>query len=277
MKASLAASTQICMDQQRLIQMLQESSVSAAAARATSTMEADDLFALGGVGARVTLPPRPPHASRPASKGHIDAAGGAGGEAKAEAGQARGAGIFGGSGTIRGSDSCSGVEDAAEAFVSGGMGLVAEHGDGTGSVRGGRSGAGATARQAVAREEGGGEGEWRGRGRDGGDVVDAGGVDEAKASTIDDDIISHSSLRRAFDEAFLNQPLRRRDHRRADQKPEYSHHFVSHRGHAGDGRGGGFGSGGSCGMIAGIDVNSALQELDLDLDPGLIGGHIRAR
>lgn len=118
---------------------------------------------------------------------------------------------------------------------------------------------------------GGGSG---GSGGSGGVADGDGNGNGAGPDLLEDDLISHSSLRRAFDEAFLNQPLRRRDPRRRDHKQEKGHHWAMHAAES-------WSSAGLAGSknTGLVEVEGGgLQRLDNELEPGLLAvGHIRAR
>lgn len=236
MKASLAASTQICMGQQKLIQMLQ-------ASPGSSALDAEELL-VGPLGVR-TPPSFSPSQRRRASTAFDRRA-----EEKAEAlaaaaialakGRRGGEGRDGrdrerleekmSSGGEGGGKDSGGVDSdaaAAEAVVtapeveslrksrSWSPALIPEHRDTT-SVSARRAfamRAAAIASEAAVREGLGAadlEGDEGGSSRRSGSSAQESsrGPGLRRMGSLDDDLISHSSLRREYDETFLNQPLR---------------------------------------------------------------------
>lgn len=237
MKASLAASTQICMGQQKLIQMLQ-------ASPGSSALDAEELFA-GPLGVRT-----PPHFS-PSPRRRASTAFDRRAEEKAEAlaaaaialakgrrgGEGRdgrdregleekfGSGGEGGGRGSGGADSDAAATAAAVVTApeaeslrksrSWSPALIPEHHD-TASVSARRAfamRAAAVASEAAVREglgAAGLEGDGGGSGRRSGSNArgSSRGPGLQRMGSLDDDLISHSSLRREYDETFLNQPLR---------------------------------------------------------------------
>lgn len=287
MKASLAASTQICMGQQQLIQMLQASS-------RPSALDPEELLA-GPGGGGGGLPPPPPSPPRPAQASirrvGSDFSGGAGEEedkssalAAAAIALTQGKGVVGsevgvgrelegaklrsqarksvgmtgdggGGGGDRGDDADVG-EDVYQPYVKS-PALFPEpdavDGDSARQAMAMHSAAAVT-RETADREDlaasaaGGGEGNKGGAAGSG-----------SRLHLLDDDLISHSSLRREYDETFLNQPLRG-EHRRgeAPSQGQQYHHRWSYGGGEGGALEGGSGD-------VGVDAG------------GLVAGHARAR
>ena len=253
MKASLAASTQICMGQQKLIQMLQASS-------SASGLDTEELLA-SPLGGRTPPPLSPPPARR--RSGTLER----GEEVKAEALAA--AAIALAQGKRRGVEeeyirdlesvktdpqarkSSGGADDSGDAAASAATALGAE------SLRESRAWSPAlfsepdtppasarhafarrAAAVAVASETTAREGLTaadleRGQRAAGGGTIDrTGGGDRGgnragrrRMNSLDDDLISHSSLRREYDETFLNQPLRG-ELRRGEQQGQYHWAFA---------------------------------------------------
>lgn len=297
MKASLATSTQICMDQQKLIQMLQASSLaSSTTRRPMSALDAGDPLA-GHVGARAGLLPRPPSAppipamefggARGARDSEEVAAVGAAaiaqprdrargsGPVSSTAGARRGfhSGNTEGAGDVRdvGIDDESSDDDMCHRSYSQSPIPAAE--PNAVSTRNTAYGLSAEARQPMLREgadsgsdgdgdnDGSGDGDW-----DGDEDEDG---DRGRSSLLDDDLISHSSLRRAFDETFLNQPLRG-GHRHRDLEQRHEHQKLNHRAHVSEGGGGG--SGGTGG-----GVESRVRGLEIEVDANLLASQLRHR
>lgn len=272
MKAFLATSTQICMDQQKLIQMLQSSSSLSSSCAARSS--ALDVYYPQPCpeDAKATLPPRPPLALRAAALGeHAGSGGGVEMSKKV---------------VLAATVSKSPCEEESKRRadvprdgdipdlpddISDPLNILSEQKP-PDARRAIRPAAVGLARVGKVHDAGGGGGSCGSCGSCGSGVTDDNGIG-AEPDLLEDDLISHSSLRRAFDEAFLNQPLRRRDPRRRDHKQEQGHHWVMHAAESRNSAG-----------VAGsknaglVDVEGGgLQRLDDELEPGLLASHIRAR
>lgn len=288
MKASLAASTQICMGQQQLIQMLQASS-------RPSALDPEELLAgPGGSGSGSGLPPPPPSPPRPAQASirrvGSDFSGGADEEEDKASALAAAAIALAQGKSVVGSEVGVGRELEGAKLLSQPRKSVGMTGDGGGGGNRGDGGDvgeevyqpyvkspalfpepdavdGDSARQAMAmhsaaavtRETANREGlaasaAGRGEGTKGGAAGSG-----SRLHLLDDDLISHSSLRREYDETFLNQPLRG-EHRRgeAPSQGQQYHHRWSYGGGEGGALEGGSGD-------VGVDAG------------GLVAGHARAR